>query len=71
MTRAGISADDQGGRKSIFVRNPWGEYGRAYEPDPKDGRLRAVAQTGPVSQLPLQEITKRFQCFEIAEASLA
>jgi len=59
------------GRKFVTVRNPWGEYGRTYVPDPDNQRARATAQDSPTSRLPLQEITKRFRRFQVAQVSLA
>ncbi len=64
----GVEIDQ--GRKFVTIRNPWGEYGRTYVPDPDNQRARATAQDSPTSRLPLQEITKRFRRFQVAQLSL-
>jgi hypothetical protein len=65
------AVENENGRKFVSIRNPWGKYGRIYAPDPKDGRPRAIeSPDSAISRLPLQEITKRFRRFQIAQISL-
>jgi hypothetical protein len=52
--------DDHGGHW-ITLRNPWGQYGRAYDFDaPKGQRARATADGGGSFELELSDLTKRF-----------
>jgi len=52
--------DERGGRW-ITLRNPWGQYGRAYDFDaPKGQRVREIAGGGGNFELELSDLTKRF-----------
>jgi hypothetical protein len=65
------AVEDENGRKFVSIRNPWAKYSRIYVPDPEDRRPRAVGSPdSAISRLPLQEITKRFRRFQIAQISL-
>lgn len=52
---------DDNGLRWIKLRNPWGEYGRAYDFDaPKGQRVREVADGDGRFELELSDLTKRF-----------
>jgi hypothetical protein len=52
--------DERGGRW-VTLRNPWGQYGRAYDfAAPKGQRVREIAGGGGTFELELSDLTKRF-----------
>jgi hypothetical protein len=57
------------GLKYVWIYNPWGFYGRTYS-DPGIGRWKATESNEACSQLPIQEVVKRFRAVRISSKSL-